>query len=83
MPDYKQILINTLWSLAADEQGGYGIWSALASMEADVPDFVQDYSELSQYIACELGAQYCDGTPVADEEYKLEWEKLKAEYAND
>ena len=83
MPDYKQILINTLWALAIDEQGGNAIWGALASIEADVPDFVQDYSDLAKYLACDLDAQYCDGTPVADEEYKLEWEDLKAEYAND
>ena len=83
MRDHRQILINTLWSLAADEQGGNEIWSALKAMDVEVPSFVDDYGLLSSFIMCELGAQYSDGEPIANEEYLQEWEELKAEYAYD
>lgn len=83
MRDHRQILINTLWSLAADEQGGNEIWSALKAMDVEVPSFVDDYGLLSSFIMCELGAQYSDGEPIATQEDHIEWQETKAEYAND
>lgn len=80
MPNSKQILIDTLWSLAMDEHGGNEIWSALKAMGVEVPTFVDDYKLVARFLECELGARYCDGEPVATAEDLREWQQTKAEY---